>query len=264
MLRPALAALALGWAVAWLAARGFSPWWWLGRNCSGEAVLTAAELSRYTGTEGSPGLYLAVLGQVFDVQQGRSHYGPGGAYGFFSGKDASRAFATGDFTPAGLVDDVSGLSPPQMLAIQNWLSFYCKNYVHIGKVAGRFYQESGEPTKVLEEAQALIEEGEKLQAEEVERKNQFPPCNSEWSSAGGSRVWCSKQSGGISREWSGVPRKLYEPGSSRSHCVCIKTEELFPGQEKSTQLSNQGKLNNPNLQEYEGCHPLSEWCALKE
>lgn len=85
MLRLALAALALGWAAAWLAARGFAPWRWLGQNWSGEAVLTAAELSRYTGTEGSPGLYLAVLGQVFDVQQGRRHYGPGGAYSFFSG-----------------------------------------------------------------------------------------------------------------------------------------------------------------------------------
>ncbi|KAM6466465.1 neuferricin isoform 1-T3 [Liasis olivaceus] len=264
MLRRALVALALGWAAAWLAARGFAPWRWLGPRCRGETTLSAAELSRYTGAEGSPGLYLAVLGQVFDVQRGRRHYGPGGAYSCFSGKDASRAFATGDFTPAGLVDDISGLSPPQMLAIQNWLSFYNKNYVHIGKVAGRFYQENGVPTKVLEEAQALFEEGEKLQAQEVERKNRYPPCNSEWSSAGGSRVWCSKQSGGISREWSGVPRKLYEPGSSRSYCVCIKTEELFPGQVTSTQLSNQGKLNNPNLQEYKGCHPLSEWCALKE
>ena len=54
-------------------------------------------------------------------------------YNISPGKDASRAFATGDFTPAGLVDDISGLSPSEMLIIQNWLSFYTKNYVRIGR-----------------------------------------------------------------------------------------------------------------------------------
>uniref|UniRef100_A0A6J0V4H4 Neuferricin n=1 Tax=Pogona vitticeps TaxID=103695 RepID=A0A6J0V4H4_9SAUR len=241
----ALAVLALGCAAAWLWRRGFDP-----RSWHGDPVLSAAELSRYTGTEESAGLYLAVLGQVFDVQRGRRHYGPGGAYSFFSGKDASRAFATGDFTPAGLVDDISGLSPSEMLIIQNWLSFYTKNYVRIGKVAGRFYHENGTPTEVLRQAWDLIENGQKLQAQEEEKKQQFPPCNSEWTSTGGSRVWCSKQSGGVNRDWTGVPRKLYEPGSHHSHCVCVKTEG-------SSHYS-------PNLQEYEGCHPLSDWCALKD
>jgi hypothetical protein len=42
------------------------------------------------------------------------------------GKDGSRAFATGDFTPTGLTDDVSGLEPTQCAAIANWVSFYEK------------------------------------------------------------------------------------------------------------------------------------------
>ncbi|XP_053223907.1 neuferricin [Podarcis raffonei] len=264
MLRGALAALALGWAAAWLWGRGFDPRSWLWPDRDAELVLSADDLSRYTGAEESAGLYLAVLGQVFDVQRGRKHYGPGGAYSFFSGKDASRAFASGDFTPAGLVDDISGLSPLQMLAIQNWLSFYSKNYVLIGKVAGRFYDEDGSPTEALAQAQALIEEGQRMQTRENERKKRFPPCNSEWSSTGGSRVWCSKQSGGVDRDWNGVPRKLYEPGSSHSQCVCVNTEGLPSEQSQSTQMSDRGDLDNPNLREYEGCHPLADWCALKD
>lgn len=85
MLRAALGALGLSWALAWFLGRGFDPrsWLWLARDA--EVVLSAAELSRYTGAEDSAGLYLAVLGQVFDVQRGRKHYGPSGAYSFFAG-----------------------------------------------------------------------------------------------------------------------------------------------------------------------------------
>ncbi|ONL94634.1 BTB/POZ domain-containing protein NPY2 [Zea mays] len=35
---------------------------------------------------------------VFDVTKGRSHYGPGGGYHHFAGRDASRAFVSGNFT----------------------------------------------------------------------------------------------------------------------------------------------------------------------
>jgi len=40
--------------------------------------------------------------QVFDVTKGRKHYGPGGGYSFFSGRDGSRAFVSGDFTEEGV------------------------------------------------------------------------------------------------------------------------------------------------------------------
>lgn len=48
-------------------------------------LLNQQDLSRYHGEVGSQGLYLSVLGQVFDVSKGRRHYGPGGAYHFFAG-----------------------------------------------------------------------------------------------------------------------------------------------------------------------------------
>lgn len=48
-------------------------------------LFSSDELSLFDGQEGSMGLYLAILGQVFDVHQGHKHYGPGGAYHFMTG-----------------------------------------------------------------------------------------------------------------------------------------------------------------------------------
>ncbi|XP_030328594.1 neuferricin isoform X2 [Strigops habroptila] len=206
------ALLCLG--AACLLGRGFDPRAWLPLRRG--RLLSGAELARYRGAPGDPGLYLAVLGRVFDVERGRKHYGPGGAYSGLAGRDATRAFATGDFSAAGLVDDVSALSPGQMLSVQSWLSFYSDHYEPVGKLVGRFYDENGAPTEALRQAEDAIEEALKFQAESEQRKQQFPPCNSEWSSAVGSRFWCSKQSGGVSRDWTGVPRKLFLPGSRGS------------------------------------------------
>lgn len=50
-----------------------------------EWLLSKSELSLYDGDESSRGLYLAILGHVFDVHQGHKHYGPGGAYHFMAG-----------------------------------------------------------------------------------------------------------------------------------------------------------------------------------
>ncbi|NXM70217.1 NEUFC protein, partial [Serilophus lunatus] len=225
-------------------------------------LLSPAELRRHRGLPGQPGLYLALLGRVFDVQRGRRHYGPGGAYSALAGRDATRAFATGDFTPAGLVDDVSALSPQELLSIQGWLSFYSDNYDPVGKLVGRFYDENGSPTEALREAEAAIEEALKLQAESEERRQQFPPCNSEWSSAKGTRFWCSRESGGVSRAWAGVPRKLYRPGSKGSPCVCVRSTGPPWDHPHSSQHSNRGDLDNPHLEEYKGCHPLAEQCVL--
>lgn len=54
-------------------------------------MLTEDELSLYNGEPNSKGLYLAILGEVFDVERGRKHYGPGGSYHFFTGKFDKRA-----------------------------------------------------------------------------------------------------------------------------------------------------------------------------
>jgi hypothetical protein len=59
-----------------------------------------------------------VFFQVYDVSKGASYYGPGGGYAFFSGKDGSRAFVSGQFDAEGLVEDVSGLASADYLGLQ--------------------------------------------------------------------------------------------------------------------------------------------------
>lgn len=47
---------------------------------------------------------------------------------------------TGDYSEAGLVDDVSDLSLSEMLTLQNWLSFYEKNYRFVGRYSTGHFQ----------------------------------------------------------------------------------------------------------------------------
>ena len=60
---------------------------------AGHRIFTPEELAASAGD--SQVLRLAILGSVFDVSAGRRHYGTGGDYAFFAGRDASRAFVTG-------------------------------------------------------------------------------------------------------------------------------------------------------------------------
>ncbi|KAF6093204.1 cytochrome b5 domain containing 2 [Phyllostomus discolor] len=183
--------LGLAAAAAAVVAARLMGWW---RPRAGFRLLIPEELARYRGGPGDPGLYLALLGRVYDVSSGRRHYEPGAHYSGFAGRDASRAFVTGDYSEAGLVDDVSDLPFSEMLTLQNWLSFYEKNYEFVGKVIGRFYGEDGLPTPELTQVEAKISKGLEAKTRALEEKHKFPPCNSEWSSARGSRFWCSPNS----------------------------------------------------------------------
>ncbi|XP_053067801.1 neuferricin isoform X3 [Acinonyx jubatus] len=187
----------LGLAVAATAAAARWLGWWSGR--AGLRLFVPEELARYRGGAGDPGLYLALLGRVYDVSPGRRHYEPGAHYSGFAGRDASRAFVTGDHSAAGLVDDVSDLSFSELLTLQNWLSFYEKNYEFVGRVIGRFYGEDGLPTPELAQVEAVITRGAEAGRRALEEKRKFPPCNAEWSSSRGSRLWCSPERGGPGR-----------------------------------------------------------------
>jgi hypothetical protein len=92
------------------------------RGAAPLAVLSPEELARGTGAGGGRVL-LAVLGNVFDVTAGRRHYGPGGAYAFFAGRDASRAYATGDFR-GDLTDDLEGLDGAAVAEVARWRAFF--------------------------------------------------------------------------------------------------------------------------------------------
>ncbi|KAM9385938.1 neuferricin [Pholidichthys leucotaenia] len=211
-------------------------------------LLSRQALSQYDGEEGSKGLYLALLGRVFDVHSGQKHYGPGGAYHFMAGKDASLAFVTGDFSESGLTDDVSSLSPLQVLALYDWLAFYQREYQQVGVVTGRFYSTTGQPTAALQKVEASLAEGQRLKAKTEAENERYPACNSEWSAVTGGRVWCSTRSGGMVRHWTGVPRKLFSPGSSGVRCVCVEDSAVAE--------------EDPNLQKYDGCPSSAESCSV--
>ncbi|XP_042371887.1 neuferricin-like, partial [Plectropomus leopardus] len=108
-----------------------------------------------------------------------------------SGRDASLAFVTGDFTEKGLTDDVSSLSPLQVIALCDWLAFYQRDYTPAGLLIGRFYSETGQPTEALLQVRAALAEGRRIKAQSEAERVRFPACNSEWSAARGGRVWCS-------------------------------------------------------------------------
>lgn len=61
------------------------------------------------------------------------------AYSIFTGRDASRAFVTGDFSENGLTDIVDDLSPQELRSLNNWLQFYHKTYIFKGKMLSLVY-----------------------------------------------------------------------------------------------------------------------------
>lgn len=60
----------------------------------GHTDLTDAELRAFDGSDPEKPLYVAIQGRIFDVSSGRNFYGPGGHYGHFAGRDATRAWVT--------------------------------------------------------------------------------------------------------------------------------------------------------------------------
>lgn len=62
---------------------------------------------------------------------------------------------------------------------------------HLGKVAGRFYDSAGVATATLLAAQASVNDALAAKERDDARQRIFPPCNSRWSDAEGSTVWCS-------------------------------------------------------------------------
>jgi len=226
-----------------------------------ERVFSADELAKYVGTEGSPGLYLAMLGVVYDVSTGPQYYGPGGGYTFFAGKDASRAFVTGQFEEEGLVADVSGLSSGDYMGLEEWASFYEKDYVRVGLVEGAFYDNNGEVTQHWKDLQGWMETAREERDKQDVEKQMFPPCNVEWTQAEGSRFWCTKKSGGVTRDWVGVPRQLYYP-AREPRCACVR--DKGPPSTDPGARSNTGDLDSPHVKEYQGCHSKATECRLKE
>lgn len=228
-----------------------------------DRLLTMDELSKYAGEDGGT-VYLAILGSVYDVTRGRKHYGPGGGYSFFSGKDGSRAFVTGEFNEKGLTDDVTGLSNSDILSLEDWKKLYEKDYIYVGKLVGKYYTAEGKPTQAMEDYLSSLQSALLEKKAHEDHQKLFPPCNSEWHEGGHSRVWCTTLSGGIKRDWVGVPRQYYSPGQvdGKARCACVKNAGPPSDALDTKSHKNRGDLDNPNLRLYPGCDPSAESCIL--
>jgi len=220
---------------------------------------TRDELAEYDGSQPDKGPHLALLGEVFDVSPGRQHYGPGGGYAFFSGRDGSRAYVSGDFTPQGLTDDVAGLSGQDYIGLDDWLQFYRKDYQPAGRLVGRYYDEAGRETQYYAQWQRWLAEARAHQQRDDDVRKLFPPCNSEWAEKVGGRVYCTRKSGGVKRDWVGVPREFFSGGKKR--CACVR-ERGAPSY-GADQGADRGDLDNPQLKEYPGCDPRADQCRIK-
>ena len=79
-------------------------------------------------------------------------------------------------------------------------------------------------------------------------KAKYPMCNVDYKPSEGSRVWCSKASGGVQRDWVGVPRSLHSADSSKIRCACVPADQL----------------DDPMLRPYPNCEPDAESCKLSD
>lgn len=202
---------------------------------------TSAELEKYKGTNNKPPLLLGIFGSVFDVTKGWKHYGPGGTYHHFVGRDASRAFVSGNFTDDGLTDSLEGLTPSQIKAIDDWRLFFLSRYVYLGKLVGTFYNKDGLPTKKLHLAEKEVRKAAHIEQQQKLDEEKYPNCNSRWTQNEGGEVWCDD--GKFPRIAELViegPRK----GPPRTRCACLERLEL----------------QRPGLKGYDGCGPLSSRC----
>ncbi|KAJ4907521.1 Membrane steroid-binding protein 1 [Raphanus sativus] len=96
--------------------------------------ITEEELKQYDGSDPQKPLLMAIKHQIYDVTQNRMYYGPGGPYALFAGKDASQALAKMSFEEKDLTWDISGLSPFELDALQDWEDKFMSNYAKVGTV----------------------------------------------------------------------------------------------------------------------------------
>ncbi|XP_019249237.1 PREDICTED: membrane-associated progesterone-binding protein 4 [Nicotiana attenuata] len=207
-----------------------------------QRLFTVEELAIYNGSDPSLPIFLGIIGSVFDVSKGKSHYGVEGGYNHFAGRDASRAFVSGNFTGDGLTDSLHGLSSAEVKSIVDWRDFYFRTYTFVGKLVGRYYDSEGNPTKYLKGAEAKAARGAQLMEKQKNEEAKLPSCNSRWSQEEGSEVWCDD----------GYPRLVQRPeqialtGKMSKRCACFKEDDL----------------GQPGLEVYEGCDYLAKTCRL--
>jgi len=105
-------------------------------------AFTLAELKKYDGSNPTSPIYMGCGGLVFDVTSGASFYGPGGPYGCFAGRDASRGLAKMDLK-VGEETRIDDLTPSEKSTMREWKEKFETKYPVVGKIVDESQPNSG-------------------------------------------------------------------------------------------------------------------------
>jgi membrane-associated progesterone receptor component len=98
-----------------------------------ERQFTVEDLKKYDGKDPTSPIYLALKGVVYDVTASEGFYGPDGAYGVFSGRDASRGLAKMDLKEQ--ATNITDLSPAELQTLNEWVERFNVKYQVVGKLS---------------------------------------------------------------------------------------------------------------------------------
>lgn len=152
---------------------------------SGERLISPTELafhgiksteSKEAATAGGHTIWLSIMGRVYDVTSGGpSYYGPKGSYNFYSGRDASPCFHSGQNNEEGAAAKIEEWTDDKhLMSVYDWSLFYEKHdtYQFMGVlINSNYYKENGEETEVRKD---IVERASKakviVEKEREERK----------------------------------------------------------------------------------------------
>lgn len=109
-------------------------------STSSSGKVKAGRRATNADAEADNRILLAIDGRVFDVTKGANFYGPGGPYGNFAGRDASRGMAKQSFdlemlTPLDKpLDTLSDLTPMEVNNMREWIGHFSGKYTIVGEL----------------------------------------------------------------------------------------------------------------------------------
>ncbi|KAF5474325.1 hypothetical protein F2P56_006234 [Juglans regia] len=96
--------------------------------------MTEQQLRAYSGSDSNKPILMAIKGQIYDVSSSRMFYGPGGPYGMFAGREASRALALLSFNPQDINGNLEGLDASELEILQDWEDKFIEKYAKVGQL----------------------------------------------------------------------------------------------------------------------------------
>eukprot|EP01064_Diplonema_japonicum_P019686 TRINITY_DN2847_c0_g2_i1.p1 TRINITY_DN2847_c0_g2~~TRINITY_DN2847_c0_g2_i1.p1 ORF type:complete len:319 (+),score=70.47 TRINITY_DN2847_c0_g2_i1:94-957(+) len=189
------------------------------------------DLAERGGQNANRELILSIAGEVYDVGSGEKHYAPGTGYSGFTGRDASRAFVTGEYNETA-VKGLEDLTDTQIKSIMEWRQFYRdhEDYRFVGVLEGDYFTASGQPTEHLLEVNKAFERATHNENLQKDVSKQFLTCNSKHEAAKDYfELWCddSYHKKGSTPTYM-ITRIKSSKEETPGRCVCA-TPELIEG-----------------------------------